>query len=223
MDKILQGTLALRQAVFNRLRPGQKKQGDTNKREEFVNQVTLKHLEHLEERMKNVSKESNGFASKYLFGGMVAVIALLNTDLLIDEAVPHLRANPPVLALLLLTVLILSWIYFNAVSQRILRFNRAYRKTKHKYEILFYGLLLQAQAQDILVHLEKDPKPTDSKLPFPGLVAFQPVADYLHDHHGRALADMRADKNELDLAIIIVVIAILVKLLIYAALVLPAD
>ena len=183
--------------------------------EELTGQAALRSLQNLEDRMQNVSRESNQFATRFLFGGIVAVIALLNTDLLIDNTLTGAQSNWIVLTILLLVVLLISWLYFNGIAKRMLRSDKGYRRTKHKYEVLLYGIFLQSDAKLILEHLEREPKPMKKELDFPSKIAFSAVAEYLHDHHGRALSELMAQTNERNLAMLIVILAIIVKALMY--------
>ncbi len=103
----------------------------------------LKHLEILQDRMNFVSSESNAYANKYLLGGTITVIALLNMDLVMEKS---MISNSLALNLIfVLLVAIIAVLYFYIVAKRIERFNQAYRKTKYKYEILLYDLLEKDQ------------------------------------------------------------------------------
>ncbi|WP_109301726.1 hypothetical protein [Aquimarina sp. AU474] len=106
---------------------------------DYVLSTKLKHLEILQDRMKFVSSESNSYANKYLLGGTITVIALLNMDLVMAK---RIISNSPVFNLIfLLLVIVIAVLYFYIVAKHIERFNQAYRKTKYKYEILLYDLL----------------------------------------------------------------------------------
>src|SRR5687767_3363002 len=94
--------------------------------------VAVRSLADLEERMKRVSEESNAFANRFLFGGVVAIIALLNTDLIIDKSIQKVTFDAGTLVVvgtLILILLALSWWYFELVDSRIQRFENAYRRT----------------------------------------------------------------------------------------------
>jgi hypothetical protein len=43
-----------------------------------LDETTIKHLELLNEKMSEVSQESNSFATKFQFGGIVAVLVARN-------------------------------------------------------------------------------------------------------------------------------------------------
>jgi hypothetical protein len=195
---------------------------DTN----ITDQTALKALEHFEDRMKRVSEESNKFANQYRFGGIVAVIALLNADLLLDNSILNFDWGFSNISqgLVLLTVLVLvylmSRVYFSAIDERIARFDQAYRKTKHKYEILFNGIMLRADPKELLEALDHKALPAQTELTFPEDPRFVTVAAYLHDHHGRQMPGEKAATLEAKLASIIVNLAIFIKLLTYLLIIL---
>ena len=176
--------------------------------------------------MKQVSEESNKFASQYRFGGLIAILALLNADLLLDDPILNFDwtiENWPqavVLALILVVVYFLSRFYFSAINQRIERFNDAYRRTKHKYEILLYGLMLEVEMKELISFLEQEAKPAEIELAFPTEPEFASVASYLHDHHGRKKPGAGAAILESKTATLIVNFAIILKLLSYLLIIL---
>jgi hypothetical protein len=157
-----------------------------------LDDATIKHLELLNEKMSEVSKESNSFATKFQFGGIVAVIALLNTDLIIDKRFSLVNVNPYLAAGLLLLILVLSGMYFRGAADRIRHFRRAYRSTKHKYEVTLYTLLLTSPADkaatlNFISNLEHSLK--ESGIANPELSptsTYEDVMEYLHKHHAEA-------------------------------------
>lgn len=188
---------------------------------ENASQAAMKALEHLEQRMKQVSEESNKFANQYRFGGMVAIIALLNADLLLDESIRRISLKTPdlprMLALLVLVVacLLTSWVYFSGINRRVQRFNQAYRKTKHKYEVLLYGLLMEQHPKDIMIALEGEMKAAPEKLALPAEYNYQKMVAYLNDHHARAKPGEEAERIESNLYWYIVALAISIKIISY--------
>ena len=178
--------------------------------------VALKHLEVLDGTMSRVSAEANQFSGRFLFGGVVAVIALLNTDLLIDRQVRIDRLHWGWALLLVAAVLVVSGLYFRVVAERILYFRRQYRLTKHKYDLTLYALLTNCRAAELVGSLEFPLKPvvTGGPLPFPHGAPFPQVADYLHDHHGRALARLSL-RRDWSIGMLVVLATLVIKALVY--------
>ncbi len=192
-------------------------------------QSALRALDHLEDRMRRVGAEANSFATKFHFGGMVAIIALLNTYLLIDA--PIVRAGAGwqspvtwiVAVLILGAVWQLSKVYFDTVAAHLSRFEKAYRKTKHKYELLLYGLWLGEDLPGLLLRLETAPEPAPEALPFPEPPDYPGVAAYLHDHHGRLLRQgpvSPAEAVNTRIPLLVVRLAIVIKAALYVLLIL---
>lgn len=186
----------------------------------------LKNLADLEARMRTVSQESNQFSNRFLFGGIVAVVALLNTDLLLEKQIIRIPRGLPALWLVgafTLIVVLLSCAYFWIVAQRIARFESAYRRTKHKYEVILYGLLLGSTPGGLVAELE-------APLPVSGHPSstlrhssdFHDVAAYLHTHHANALVAIKPARENVAMAMLIVVIALAIKALIYVVTFKPA-
>jgi hypothetical protein len=179
----------------------------------------LRNLADLEARMRAVSLESNQFSNRFLFGGVVAVIALLNTDLLLEKQVVNIPRGLTALwlvATFTLIVLLLSWAYFWVVAKRITRFESAYRRTKHKYEVILYALLLGCDSADLVTELEVSLTPPKGGLPrLHSPFDFRDVAAYLHGHHANALAKTELSRPNVTMAMLIVVIAFAIKVLTY--------
>ncbi|MDC8003730.1 hypothetical protein POV27_06685 [Aureisphaera galaxeae] len=103
-------------------------------------ETKLAHLDHLQQRMEFVSAEANSYSNKYLIGGIIAIIGLLNIDLVM-EADLKASENRDTVMRYLFVVIGIGVYYFRIVGQRILRFEKAYRKTKFKYETVLYHIL----------------------------------------------------------------------------------
>jgi hypothetical protein len=179
----------------------------------------LRSLADLEARMRAVSLESNQFSNRFLFGGVVAVIALLNTDLLLEKQfvnIPHGLTALWLVAAVTLVVLLLSWAYFWVVAKRIARFESAYRRTKHKYEVILYALLLGCTSADLVAEIEVPLSlPQCASRHLRHSSDFRDVAAYLHAHHAKALAEIKPLRPNVTMAMLIVVIAFAIKVLTY--------
>jgi hypothetical protein len=184
-----------------------------------IEEAAIQSLADLQSRMTEVSKESNQFSDKFLFGGTVAIVALLNTDLLIDKSIILLPPTVGAMSLFIvlsIVVFMLSWVYFRGVAKRIKTFDLAYRRTKHKYEILQYGLLLGCDTKELLSEMEKKAKPnSEGSQSFPEGGDFRAIAAYLHDHHGRKFEERQEDLSEPRLAMYIVLLTVVIKFLMY--------
>jgi len=171
----------------------------------------LRALEHLHARMVETSKDSNTFAARFHYGGLVAVAAILNADIVLLKAQvnPGLRIGlVAVTGLLLLAVSI--W-YFGLVADYRVEQDRNYRKTKHKYEVMLYGLLYHASAYDLIHELEQPAKKgCTGNAPVAPFATFSAAATYLHDHHGRRLEDLKKrERAWLDALFVVAVVFVI--------------
>lgn len=167
--------------------------------------------------MSRLSGEAHQFAGRFLFGGIVAVIALLNTDLLIDKQLHLSRLGWQRGLILALAILVISGIYFRIVAERILFSRWQYRLVKHKYDITLHALLMGCSTPEFLKTLEYPLEPVrgGKALPFPDNATFSAVADYLHDHHGRVLARLTLVRDWL-IGMLIVLVTIVIKAVVYS-------
>lgn len=167
--------------------------------------------------MSRLSREAHQFAGRFLFGGIVAVVALLNTDLLIDKQL-HIGSLGWQKGLILaLAILVISGIYFRIVAERILFSRWQYRLVRHKYDITLHALLIGCSTPEFLRMLEYPLEPVKGgkALPFPESVTFSAVASYLHDHHGRALGRLSLVRDWF-IAMLIVLVTVIIKAVIYS-------
>ena len=174
----------------------------------------FQHLEVLSEKMAGVSKECNQFANRFLFGGIVAVVALLNTDLVVEKKLAAGGYSPWAVWVLCVGVLCISGVYFYVVDRRIRRMQDAYRSTKHKYELTLYALCLGGSAEDLAAHLEKETKIDAANPTFNPAAGFVRAAEYLHHHHAQSAEKIKKYRDWL-MAMLIVGLAVFVKLVIY--------
>ena len=155
-----------------------------------VREVQHKQLELLNDRMKETTAEQNSFQNRYMFGGLIAVIALLNADLvLLDESTFSICDLPTwVAAITLVSILTLAGFYFGRVTSRYLDFDRSHRSIKYKFELTLHSLLLTSDTkeQDYSRRLElsvKDDDPEENDPKYPESGARDEVLNYLLDHH----------------------------------------
>lgn len=174
-------------------------------------QVMLKHLEVLNQKTSEVREDGNRFSARFLIGGIVAVIGLVNLDLVFEDRLGGVAAAGWLSGVFLISVLVLSGIYFHLVAGRIQYFRRQYRLAKHKYELTLYALLTHCPPATLMAALEQPARPAPEPLSFPRDGNFEAVAAYLHDHHGRRYADVERWRSW-SVAMVVVVLVILARL-----------
>lgn len=147
-------------------------------------------LEYLNDHMKETSQTANQFLGKFLFGGLLAVIALLNADLVLLRDSPELTTrNLLVLSVALPAVVVISWLYFRTVVRHYVEFRGSHRKLKYKYELTLHALLSEAPLGEYAACLEESvaKKPDDGFADrYPAGADFAEVAEYLLQHHRKA-------------------------------------
>ena len=154
-------------------------------------QVLYKQLEYLNSQMRETSDTSDSFLGKFVFGGMIAVVSLLNVDLvLLPRMVPSSCASWVLFAAIAVLAFGISWFYFRMVVQHYAEFRTSHRKLKYKYELTLHALLKRASAAEYAIWLEEkvDREPDQSFMDFsdrypeePG--SFNDVASYFLNHH----------------------------------------
>ena len=113
--------------------------------QELFRHALEQQLAFLNERMKEMSDTANAFLNKYYFGGMIAVIAVLNLDLVLIEQPTTLTVKGFLyLGLLAIVVLGISELYFSKVIEHYQRFSVSNRKLKYKYELTLHALMTGA-------------------------------------------------------------------------------
>ena len=162
-----------------------------------------KQLEYLNDRMKDVSATANQFLAKFFFGGLVAVIAVLNLDLVLLGEQPDLSLRTVLgFAVLVVVVIRISQIYFRTVYEHYDSFRSSHRKLKYKYELTLHAMLCRASSPEYATMLEEsvaeqpDPNVPDE---FPGKsgasVEFADVSSYLLHHHRRRFHDLSSSRE----------------------------
>jgi hypothetical protein len=178
--------------------------------------ILLKHLDVLNQKMSEVSAESNQFAGRFLFGGVVAVIALLNTDLVVEKQLANGGLDLLSMIILIFCVLLISAVYFYRVTKRIQYFRWAYRSTKHKYEITLYSLLIGCRVNEYIMYLEEPMRKSEKGPHRLSLQSdLQSTIEYLHHHH-KEKAEQIDWYRDWIIAMLIVALAVVVKIAIYA-------
>jgi len=169
---------------------------------EKTNLAYEKQLEFLNDRMKDVSSTANQFLAKFFFGGIIAVIGVLNLDLVLVGAQPGLNARTILgFSLLVLGVIFISRIYFRTVYNHYDSFRGSHRKLKYKYELTLHAILCDGDVGEYARFLEmsldiaSDRKEQDE---YPeghnGPPDFQAVARYLLEHHRARLHRQSSDR-----------------------------
>ena len=152
--------------------------------------IIEKQLQYLNETMKETAAEANSFLLKYHFGGLVAVLALLNIDLvLLDSASLNGKLDYALLAIAIILVLVLSYKYFGFVLNHYSRFAKSHRKLKYKYELTLHLALCKGDSKDYQYYMEQsvsglpDSRDDEIKAPKDKQYKFSYMAKYLLNHH----------------------------------------
>ncbi|MDH5426268.1 MAG: hypothetical protein OEY29_14865 [Gammaproteobacteria bacterium] len=155
--------------------------------------IIEKQLDYLNETMKQTAADANSFLLKYHFGGLIAVIALLNADLVLaDRIIKTASQHYAMLSVAVMLIFSLSFCYFYIVLMHYRRFARSHRKLKYKYELTLHCSLSNGDYRDYQFYLEKSvsdktsgQKETEDKLNKPEEkdYPFTDIAEYLLNHH----------------------------------------
>lgn len=176
-------------------------------------EASLRALEHLHSRMTATATESNTFKARFHYSGLIAVVALLNVDLVLLKTPIRPATRALMLSVTAAVLLIISFFYFRRIADYTVDQDRNYRKTKHKYELLLYGLLYHVPAYDLLRELEQtpviDPSSSASGPPFK---TFDDAARYLHVHHGKHLMALKARERAWVDALVLVLLVLLIRI-----------
>lgn len=175
--------------------------------------AVLKQMELLDKKMSETSGTANEHLTKFLFGGLIATIALLNTDLLLirdyESGFQRLFGS----AVVSIVALVLAHRYFLMVLRQYNDYVRSHRKLKYKYELTLHKLLSAGTDEEYQRYLERNPEPKGGPaLAFPADKGFGNVAEYLMDHHGRRLAEIKDKSPRFFMAMDIVYLTLAVKL-----------
>ena len=169
----------------------------------------LKHLDTMNSKMDETRQDANELRNKFLFGGIIVVIGLLNADLVVAEAFEGNKIGSSHFILFTTLAYLIAAIYFWLISKNIAYHRSQYRMTKHKYELTLYALQLEATNLEFLNALETSPKEEEEALEYNGVSNFSQAARYLHDHHARKLA-YHPGRNWL-IAMLVVSLAVVAK------------
>lgn len=182
--------------------------------------VIEKQLDYLNETMKETAAEANSFLLKYHFGGLVAVLALLNIDLvLIDAIAIESVFDFCLLGLSIFLVIFLSRKYFAYVLDHYGRFTKSHRKLKYKYELTLHAALSRARDQDYQFFLEQDvnhipDEKIDGQLKVPNQDDYEFIylANYLLNHHRIRYKDLeKKDGHYLDMAMAVIILTLAIR------------
>ncbi|WP_419191824.1 NUDIX domain-containing protein [Engelhardtia mirabilis] len=183
----------------------------------LAEQVLMKQLDLLHERMKETSATANDFLAKFLFGGMIAVIALLNADLvLLDE--PLFARPSPWMLVAVGPLLLLTAVYFGLVTDHLQSYRRSHRKLKYKFELTLHSLLQQPgvvpEEYSRRMELSVGAKAPDKDPPYPESGSRSEVLDYLVAHHRYKLTKIERWNRSVFfwLAMVLVLLTLAVRL-----------
>ncbi len=175
----------------------------------------LKQLELLDKKMSETSQTANQHLAKFLFGGLIAVIALLNTDLLIIK--DYNTELQKLIGTLFVGIvsLVLAHNYFLMVIKQYNEHRKSHRKLKYKYELTLHRMLSSGSDEEYQRYLESglESGVGPVELKFPVQNKFADVAEYLRDHHGRKLSEIKDKPNLFYIAMDIVFLTLAVKIL----------
>ncbi len=181
--------------------------------------VIEKQLDYLNQTMKDTASEANSFLLKYHFGGLIAVITLLNVDLVLTKEI-KLQNNIDYLLLALAAsmALILSYIYFKFVVRHYMRFSQSHRKLKYKYELTLHQALCNGEYKDYQYYLEQSVSDTalqksdEIKNPKDNDYDFKYIADYLLNHHRLKFSQLTdRDNSYLGIAMSVIVLTLSIR------------
>lgn len=176
---------------------------------------TLKQLELLDKKMSETSQTANQHLAKFLFGGLIAVIALLNTDLLIIK--DYNTDLQKLIGTLFVGIvsLALAHNYFLMVIKQYNEHRKSHRKLKYKYELTLHRMLSSGSDEEYQRYLESglESGAGSVELKFPAQNNFADVAEYLRDHHGRKLMEIKDKPNLFYIAMDVVFLTLAVKIL----------
>ncbi len=184
--------------------------------------IIEKQLEYLNQTMKETAAEANGFLLKYHFGGLVAVLALLNIDLVLLRGVNLGSLGNGLLFLLASGLIVyLSYRYFRFVLIHYGRFVKSHRKLKYKYELtLSFALCADGSHAEYQYYMEQglvgDFERAKDRLPAPTPdgYPFTAVADYLLNHHRIRFQDLaKVDINYLWMALLIILLTLVIRII----------
>lgn len=182
-------------------------------------EIIEKQLDFLNQTMKETAAEANGFLLKYHFGGIIAVIALLNTRWeLLDAPGLAPAKNTWLLAAATLLVMALSLIYFVAVMRRYRDYLLSHRRLKYKHELSLHCLLCEGDAATYQYYLEQSVKAAPQAAMAVTLAreqrySFEQMAHYLLDHHRRKYGqENQLDRLQLGIALLIIAITLTVRI-----------
>jgi hypothetical protein len=166
--------------------------------------------------MNESAAEANSLAGKFLFGGVVAVLSLLNVDLLIGRNV--LAATPGiwVAAALIAIVFALAGGYFFLVARRLQSLRKARASLGHQQEVTLYALLSGTPGPQYFVHLHDRLDERAAKHAELGRDSTFPEAmAYLHAHHKRRY-DSIGWIRDWGMAMTIVLLALVIRIGLHA-------
>ncbi len=152
----------------------------------------------LHELMKETSSTANTFLGQFHFGGIIAVIGLLNVDLiLLNDIAAASSRNLVVYLAIALGALVISAAYFRLVVNHYQGHRRSHRKLKYKFELTLHALLCHATPSDYAKFLERSvaaAPPNDFQDVLPDKASnpenFHVIAGYLLHHHQKRYADL---------------------------------
>jgi len=171
-------------------------------------------LQFLNARMLEASDTANKFLTRFVFGGMVAVVALLNADLVMFKERPKLgsAASLGVALGAGVLVMLLSYIYFRTVERHYSEHRLSHRKLKYKFELTLYALLTPSTAEAYALMMEGSLEANGTGDKPPAVFGFATMAPYLKNHHQKRFVELkRSGSGYTGIAMLLVLITIVVR------------
>jgi 8-oxo-dGTP pyrophosphatase MutT (NUDIX family) len=179
-------------------------------------QTLQSQLEFLNDRMKETSDTANRFLTRFVFGGMIAVVALLNVDLVLLKQKPNLDSASSIIVVFTaaLLVLVLSYLYFSTVEKQYTEQRLSHRKLKYKFELTLHALLTSSSPARYVSMMEANVAAEQGTDPeFPRAFGFASVSSYLLDHHRfRFQLLKRKGSGYVGIAMLLVLITFVIRL-----------
>lgn len=181
--------------------------------------VIEKQLEYLNSTMKETASEANSFLLKYHFGGIIAVVAMLNIDLVLFQSITFTTNMEYILFFIaILLAFLISWGYFYFVLKHYGRFSKSHRKLKYKYELTLHLLLSNGSYWEYQYYLEKSVsddiesnEPIFNDIPTTQY-EFKKMAEYLINHHREKYKELdEKDRSYLYIAMLIIVFTLSIR------------
>jgi len=183
--------------------------------------VIEKQLEYLNQTMKDTAADAHSFLLKYHFGGLIAVLTLLNIDLILVKSISFKHnADYWLIMVGIILIITLSYKYFSFVLKHYIKFSQSHRKLKYKYELTLSFALCKGKNSDYQYYLEQSvmEKPTSVLDQIDWCqdqeYSFVYVAKYLLNHHRLRFKQLKNyDRTYLLIAMVIILLTLSIRII----------